>query len=463
MADSESASDLDVSVSSERISDSESTVGQGGSSDLGSSSGVTGPTVNSLLSVLKSPTPSHLAWKRKLNVLPPTGKRRGRGSVASAPKFVSAYDRAKEYPGEQLTVSSSKLFCLACSEELTVKKSVVDLHCKSLKHTRGKERLASKEKRERDIVKSLQEYDASVDPSGETLPESTRVHRVKVVTALLKAGIPLNKLDSLRDILEERSFALSDSANLRQLVPFILENEINQLKEEISGKHVGIVTTHVSEALVVVLRFVNQDWVIKQQVCRMMLLAKSVTGEELARELITALSTELSIPPHLVVSAMRDRASVNDVAMRTVKVLYNHVMDIGCFSHTLDHVGERMQTPILDEFVKAWVSLFAHSPKTRLAWRAQTQLSPPSYSSTRWWSKFEVIQQIHNTFGDVSTFLHGSGLPVTTTGKLLEILEDQPKCRKPKMELSITVDAMEPFVKTTYVLEGDGPLALIAR
>jgi hypothetical protein len=139
------------------------------------------------------------------------------------------------------------------------------------------------------------------------------------------------------------------------------------------------------------------------------------------------MSTELSIPPHLVVSAMRDRASVNDVAMRTVKVLYNHVMDIGC-------LGERMQTPILDEFVKAWVSLFAHSPKTRLAWRAQTQLSPPSYSSSRWWSKFEVI---HNTFGGVSTFFHGcGGLPVTTTGKSLEILEDQPKCRKPKMELS---------------------------
>ena len=113
-------------------------------------------------------------------------------------------------------------------------------------------------------MKSLQEYDASVDPSGETLPESTRVHRVKVVTALLKAGIPLNKLDSLRDILEERSFALSDSANLRQFVPFILENEINRLKEEISGKHVGIVfdgTTHVNEALVVVLRLVNQDLV----------------------------------------------------------------------------------------------------------------------------------------------------------------------------------------------------------
>ena len=30
------------------------------------------------------------------------------------------------------------------------------------------------------------------------------------------------------------------------------------------------------------------------------------------------------------------------------------------------------------------------------------------------------------------------------------------------MEISITVDAIEPFVKATYTLEGDGPLALVA-
>ena len=210
-------------------------------------------------------------------------------------------------------------------------------------------------------------------------------------------------------MLEEHVFSLSASTNLCQLIPFVRENEINQLKERISGRHVGIIfdgTTHVCEAFVVVLCYVTQNWVIKQEVCRMMLLAKSLTGEEVARQLITSLSTELSIPQHLVVSTMCDRASVNDVAMRTISVLYNNVMDVGCFSHTLDHVGENMNTPILEEFTKAWISLFVHSLKTRLAWRTQTQLSAPSYSATRWWSRFEVMHQIHDRFGDVSIFLH---------------------------------------------------------
>ena len=151
-------------------------------------------------------------------------------------------------------------------------------------------------------------------------------------------------------------FSLSASTNLCQLIPFVRENEINQLKERISGRHVGITfdgTTHVCEAFVVVLCYVTQNWVIKQEVCRMMFLVKSLTGEEVARQLMTSLSTELSIPQHLVVSTMCDRASVNDVAMRTINVLYNNVMDVGCFSHTLDHVGENMNTPILEEFTKA--------------------------------------------------------------------------------------------------------------
>ena len=282
---------------------------------------------------------------------------------------------------------------------------------------------------------------------------------------MLKAGVPLNKIDSFRDLLEEHAFALTNSTKLRQLLPFILHEEISRLRKEITDRYVSIIfdgTTHVCEAMVIVLRYITDDWIIKQCVCRLMLLAKSMSGEEVARQIISALYTELGIGTHLVVAAMRDRASVNEVAMRTVSVLYNKVMDIGCFSHTLDHVGERMKTPVLDDFSKAWIGLFARSPKSRLAWRTQTDLPPPSFSATRWWSRFEVIHQLHNAFGDVDSFLGSDNMPPATSSKLLEILHDTAKCRKLKMELAITVDAMEPFVKATYVLEGDGPLALVA-
>lgn len=87
---------------------------------------------------------------------------------------------------------------------------------------------------------------------------------------------------------------------------------------------------------------------------------------------------------------MHDRASVNSVAMQILKVLYPKALDIGCFSHTIDHVGEKFVTNNLHDFGILWVSLFSHSPKARMLWRTRTGRSMLSYSQTRWWSRWEV-------------------------------------------------------------------------
>ena len=121
-----------------------------------------------------------------------------------------------------------------------------------------------------------------------------------------------------------------------------------------------------------------------------------------------------------------------------------------------------MNTPILHDFCKAWIGLFSRSPKSRLLWRTQTGLPAPSYSATRWWSQFEVIHQVFTAFGDVEKFLKNDDLPLATSTKLLQVLDDPAKTRKLKIEIATTVDAMEPFVKATYKLEGDGALSLVA-
>ena len=71
------------------------------------------------------------------------------------------------------------------------------------------------------------------------------------------------------------------------------------------------------------------------------------------------------------------------------------------------------------------------------------------------------MNHLLKSFGDVSSFLDKADLPSSKL-QLQEILSDPPKNRKLHMELVITVDAMEPFVKATYRLEGDGPLMLKA-
>ena len=72
------------------------------------------------------------------------------------------------------------------------------------------------------------------------MPESTRLYRIKVLETFLKAGVPLQKIDAFGDVLESHGFSLSDSCNLRKVIPFILESEISQFKESIARKQVSV-------------------------------------------------------------------------------------------------------------------------------------------------------------------------------------------------------------------------------
>lgn len=70
------------------------------------------------------------------------------------------------------------------------------------------------------------------------------------------------------------------------------------------------------------------------------------------------------------------------------------------------------------------------------------------------------MHQLMKCIGDIQPFLENPELIASSATKM--ILEDPPKLRKLQMELAVMVDAMEPFVKATYLLEGDGVLALKA-
>ena len=284
----------------------------------------------------------------------------------------------------------------------------------------------------------------------------------KVVSTFLKAGIPLAKTDLLRELLDEHAYSLSDRRGMSDLIPFILVEEQHKIKAELQGRKVSVIfdgTTRLGEALVIILRFVD-DFMIKQRLVCFLTLTKSLTGEEIARELINVLSVEYGITPERVLASMRDRASANGVAMRKIQIVYPRMIDVGCYSHTIDLVGEKFRTPNLDGFIRLWVSLFSHSPRARLFWKNRTGKAVVSYSPTRWWSKWEVMAQVMAFFGDVVPFLETNPeMSPTTNQKLLEMLQNPTTKYSVQVELAAVVDAGEAFVRATYTLEGDGPLA----
>ena len=235
-------------------------------------------------------------------------------------------------------------------------------------------------------------YSSNCHQCGETLPADQQVFRVKVVKTFLHAGAPISKDNVFRKLfLKRRVF---DTWYMLDLIPFILKEIETKIKQEIEGKHFSVILdgiTRLGEALAIVVQFISPSWTIEQRFIRLHLLAKSLCGEEVASELIHILLTQYGVGPDQLVTARRDRASVNGVAMQTPKVIDPNILDVGCFSRTLDHVRGRFKTPNLSEFATAWLMLFAHSPKAKLLWKEQTGRSMANYSSTRRWCKWEVL------------------------------------------------------------------------
>ena len=197
------------------------------------------------------------------------------------PKSVTPTSRVREFPGEYLTVSDGNLFCSACREPVSLKKSIIKLHLDSQKYKNSKNKLLANKAKQRSIAESLRKYDEECHPKGETLPENVRVYRVTVVKSFLKAGIPLSNVDYMRDLLEKHAFSLSGRQHLSETISFIHQQEVEEIKKEISGKKVSVIfdgTTHIEEALAVLLRFVYNFQATQRLIC-LKLLSKSMTPD----------------------------------------------------------------------------------------------------------------------------------------------------------------------------------------
>ena len=108
--------------------------------------------------------------------------------------------------------------------------------------------------------------------------------------------------------------------------------------------------------------------------------------------------------------------------------------------------------------------MFSHSPKLRLEWKNRAGTGVWSYSRTRWWSKWQVMEQLNNMFGDVVEFLLADA--PSSASILRKRLKETVQCLESRarlqMQLSVAVEFGCPFAEATYRLEGDGALCIRA-
>ena len=117
-------------------------------------------------------------------------------------KNVSLHDRVAQFPNENLTIREGKLFCSACKERVSTKKSILKNHIISKKENTGKEKLSKSKLRERSITEVFQ-ASKNKQIQDSTLQMNERTFRVEVLVDFLKASVPVYKVDKLRPLLEK--------------------------------------------------------------------------------------------------------------------------------------------------------------------------------------------------------------------------------------------------------------------
>ena len=134
----------------------------------------------------RRPEPAEIARNRSLK------NTKGKYNITgtSCTKNVSLHDRISQFPNQFLIVKGTKIFCDACKEISSSKKSVIKLHCVSQKQVRSKEKSKISKLKEQNIAKALSREKISED---RTLPLAQQAYTQEVVEEFLRAAPMLER------------------------------------------------------------------------------------------------------------------------------------------------------------------------------------------------------------------------------------------------------------------------------
>ena len=129
---------------------------------------------------------------------------------------------------------------------------------------------------------------------------------------------------------------------------------------------------------------------------------------------------------------------------------------------TLANTGSRFDFQLLEEWLSIWVKMVYSNAGIKQLWGSMLCESVEGFSTVRWHCKAMIIMQQAKGFGWIQHFLaklKELQSAETLRGQLSKIYrENAPKL---KLQMAAILD-MKVIVTTTYTLEGDGLLILLA-
>lgn len=169
---------------------------------------------------------------------------------------------------------------------------------------------------------------------------------------------------------------------------------------------------------------------------------------------------------HTDVSAVSaDGCSVNLKAHISIERDYDVKWFLNvCISHCTNNAGDQANFPTFATLWSHLMKVFL-SDKAKILWFRTTQCAWLLHSSTRWFSKYDVVERFFKYFGDVQALLERmveDNISPASSGKLLKLFDDNSTKWHAQIELSAYVECLFFLRNFCYRMEGDGDLIFMA-
>ena len=413
---------------------------------------------------LSPPELAHHDRKRKVQHLKDAATR-GRNKLerkTPEPKLAASF-RVAEFPNQSFCenpAGSTGLFCACCRVDVSKRLVAIKSHIDGGRHKKMLEQHLRAQYEDLTIAQEISSFfDSNSNIQQATVPTDTHVYRWRVMESMLFAGVPYAKIGMLRHLLEREGHPLTSTSHMAALyIPLIEEREIKRVVKELSGENFAVIfdgTTRLGEAVNVVTRSITEDFRIRMRLVAFKTAKVHMDSDALFRLIVTTLHRHLGLDLDHCVAYARDSCSTNYAAVKRLLPLSINGLNMLCFAHTLHNTGKHLYLPVLEEFITPWLQLIPKPGAARLRWQAILGKCVSSYSTVRWWSRWEIMEELALNFGALPQFLtdlSNDGIGDATTKKMLNMVKHQHK----ELELELAaVLSCERLCRATYRMEGD--------
>ncbi len=308
----------------------------------------------------------------------------------------------------------------------------------------------------------------------------------------MSAGVPVERIQKLRKLLEYGRYPLTNSNHMRSLIPEVQILHISDLKALLKSPTPFVAsifdgTSHGVELFPIGLRF-WKDTNFIQKLVRFRVVDVPMNAELTAAVLKGALN-RVNVPHFHVIGAIHDSANVNPAAVSMLaRTDWINTKDLPCHPHILARIGKKLSVPRAVKLIHDICSVFNKSGKIAAEWRAfrpppgslvgGRSIAIPRLSNIRWYNEHEVCSLVMEkiSLGRLVEFISSgmTALPdpddddddfmndLKKTQKAL-ILSLRPGRRDDNeftallLEMNVFLHYGRPLAKWCYFLEGDYP------